>query len=93
MLETCESRGGSFPGSFGLAVLLEWGIGEYPVDDNFFAMHLVGGFGFGLDLIFDLHGDKIVRGEVEFLDFVEEVMLTLLFVFVFDGDLHVYLNI
>ena len=76
-----------------LAILFEWGIGEYPVDDNFFAMGLMGCFGFGLDLIFDLHGDKVVGGEVEFFDFMEEVMFMVLFVFVFDGDMHVYLNI
>ena len=74
-------------------VLFEWSIGKYAVDDDFFAMRLVGYFGFGLDLIFDLHGDKIVGGEVEFFDFMEEVMFMVLFVFVFDGDMHVYLNI
>ena len=48
-------------------------------------------FGFGLDLIFDLHGDKIVGGEVEFFDFMEQVMFMLLFASVFDGDVHMYI--
>ena len=91
MFKTCESRRSCFPRGFLLAVLFEWSIGKYAVDNNFFALRFMRWFGFGLDLIFDLHGDKIVGGEVEFFYFMEEVMFMLLFASVFDGDVHMYI--